>query len=62
MNAQLNYIVAQQRIAELQRASERARLAKDAGTGGRDARDSSLITRLSTQLARLTAWLVPTRP
>jgi hypothetical protein len=60
MNAQLNYIVAQQRIADLQRAAQRARLASDAGTGRRNSRDSNRITRLSARLARLTARLAPT--
>jgi hypothetical protein len=45
MNPQLNYIVAQQRIADLHRAAEHARLATDAGTGRRDSRYSSPIVR-----------------
>ena len=45
MNAHLNYIVAQQRIADLQRAAERARLATDARTGRRDSRDATAIVR-----------------
>jgi hypothetical protein len=45
MNPQLNYILAQQRIADLPRAAEHARLATDAGTGRRDSRDSSPIVR-----------------
>ena len=60
MNAHLNYIVAQQRIAYLHRAAERARLTRDAGTGRRDSRVWTPITRLSAQLARLTARLAPT--
>ena len=62
MNAHLNYILAQQRIADLQRAADHARLATDAGTRRRDSRDSSPITRLGAQLARLTARLAPTGP
>ena len=45
MNAQLNYILAQQRIADLRRDAEHARLATDAGTRRRDSRDSSPIVR-----------------
>jgi hypothetical protein len=45
MNAQLNYIVAQQRIDDLQRAAERARLARDASTRRRNSRDSNPIVR-----------------
>jgi hypothetical protein len=52
MNAHLTYIVAQQHMADVHRAAERARLARDAGTHP--------ITRRSAQLARLTAWLAPT--
>ena len=52
MNPHLNYIVAQQHIADLHRAAERARLARDAGTHP--------ITRRSAQLARLTGRLAPT--
>ena len=59
MNAHLNYIVAQQRIDDLHRAAERARLARDVGTGRRGSRVSTPITRLSAQLARLTARLAP---
>jgi hypothetical protein len=40
MNTRLNYILAQQHIAELQRAAERARLATDAGTRRYESRDS----------------------
>jgi hypothetical protein len=45
MNAQLNYILARQRIADLQRAADHARLATDAGTRRRDSRDSNPIVR-----------------
>jgi hypothetical protein len=45
MNAHLNYIVAQQRIADLRRAAEHARLAADAGTRRRDSRASNPIVR-----------------
>ncbi len=60
MNAELNCILAQERIGDLQRAAEQARLATDAGTRRRGSRDSNPITRLSAQLARLTARLAPT--
>lgn len=62
MNAHLNYIVAQQHIADLHRAAERARLARDAGTGRRDSRGWTPITWIGAQLARLTARLAPTGP
>jgi hypothetical protein len=45
MNAQLNYILAQQRIADLQRAADHARLATDVGTPRRDSRHSNPIVR-----------------
>ena len=43
MNAHLNHILAQQRIADLQRAADHARLATNAGNRRRDARDSNPI-------------------
>jgi hypothetical protein len=43
MNAHLNHILAQQRIAALQRAADHARLATDASTRRRDSRDSNPI-------------------
>jgi hypothetical protein len=48
MNPNLNYIRAQQRIADLQRAADHARPAMDAATrrpDSRDSRDSSPIVR-----------------
>ena len=45
MNPHLYDILAQQRIADLQRAAEHARLATDAGAGRRDSRDSSPVVR-----------------
>jgi hypothetical protein len=62
MNPHLNYSLAQQRIADLQRAADHARLATDAGTRRHDTRDSSPITRLGAQLARLTARPAPRGP
>jgi hypothetical protein len=45
MNSHLNYILAQQRIADLQRAAEHARLAAYAGTRRRGSRASNPIVR-----------------
>ena len=45
MNPHLNYILAQQHIANLQRAAEHARLAAEAGARRRDSRDTSPIVR-----------------
>jgi hypothetical protein len=45
MNPHLNSILAQQRIADLQRTAEHARLATDAVTQRRDWRDSNPIVR-----------------
>jgi hypothetical protein len=45
MNPRLNYLLAQQRIADLHRAAEHARLATDAGTRRRDSRYSNPIVR-----------------
>ena len=43
MNPHLNSILAQQRIAALQRAADHARLATNAGTRRRDSRDSNPV-------------------
>jgi hypothetical protein len=61
MNPQLNYIHAQEHIAELHRAAQRARLATEGATE-RDSRERNPITRLSVWLARLTARLAPSWP
>ena len=45
MNPHLHHILAQQRIADLQRAAEHARLVTEASTRRRDSRDSSPIVR-----------------
>jgi hypothetical protein len=45
MNAHLHYILAKQRIADLQRAADHARLATDASKRRRDSRDLSPIVR-----------------
>jgi hypothetical protein len=59
---QLHYILAQERIAELHRAAQRARLATEAATERRNSRDCNPITRLGARLARLTARLAPSWP
>src|SRR5437764_14407858 len=58
---QLQYIVAQDRIAELHRAAARAR-ATAAATERRNSREGNRITRLTARLARLTARLAPSWP
>jgi hypothetical protein len=59
---QLNYMVAQERIAELHRAAQRARLATEAATDRRNSRKCTSTTRVGARLARLTARLAPSRP
>jgi hypothetical protein len=56
---QLHYMLAQERIAELNRAARRARLATQPATERRNSRDCNPITRLVARLARLTARLAP---
>jgi hypothetical protein len=46
MNAQLNHMLARRRTAELQRAGERTRVARDVRMRGRKLRHRNLITRL----------------
>ena len=55
MNAQLNKIVAQQRIANLQRAAERTRLASEAGARRRTSPESNPVLRAGLQFAALGA-------
>jgi hypothetical protein len=62
MNHQINYMIAKQRNVELQRASARARLARDVLVGPHHPRGSKPITRLSLRLAGLTRRFAPTRP
>ena len=45
MNPHLNYLLAQQRFADLQRAADHARLATAAGARRRDSGDSSPVVR-----------------
>ena len=61
MNHQINYMIAQQRNVELQRAGARARLARDLLATRPRPRSSKPIRRLSVQLARLTGRPAPTR-
>jgi len=58
MYAQLNFILAQQRIADLHIKAARQRLASDIDNGERN---SSPIARVSARLARLSARLAPAR-
>jgi hypothetical protein len=51
MNAQLNYMIARHRSAELQRAGEQARLAREADAGRRKLPDPRSITCVSAQSA-----------
>jgi hypothetical protein len=65
MHAQLNYIIAQEHVADLQRAAERTRLASDARTGRRRSRDRGPIVRaLPTPTAHPSpeAWPAPSLP
>jgi hypothetical protein len=62
MNPQLNYIHAQEHIAELHRAAQRERLATETATDRRNSRESNPTTRLGARLARLTARLAPSWP
>ena len=49
--SQLHYIVAQERIADLHRAAQRARLATEAATERRDSGECNPITRLGARPA-----------
>jgi hypothetical protein len=59
MNGQLSQLHAQQHIADLHHAAERARRTTSAGVERRSSRGSHPITRLTAQLARLTTRLAP---
>ena len=58
MNAQLNHILARHRAAELQRAGEQARLAREVRMRGHKSRHRSLITRLRARPARVLGTLI----
>ncbi len=65
MNPHLNYILAQQRIADLQRAADHARLATAAGARRRDSGDSSPVVRalpMPTAHPSPEAWPAATLP
>ena len=51
MNAQLNYIMARQRSAELQHYGEQARLAREADAGRRKSPDPRPLTCMSARPA-----------
>jgi hypothetical protein len=57
MNAQLNYMIARHRSAELQRAGERTRIATDVPAMRRRLRDQNTITPPSAEPARGTTAL-----
>ncbi len=64
MNTQLNHLVARQRIADLQRPAEHARLATDAGTRRRGSRESNPVVcalPMPTAHPSPEAWPVPER-
>ena len=61
MNAPLTHLVAQQHIADLHSAAERARMATGAVAGRRNSHDSYPVSRVTAQLARLIARLAPAR-
>ena len=57
MNAQLNYMMARHRSAELRRAGERARIATEVPARRRRLRDQNTITRPSAEPGRGTTAL-----
>lgn len=60
MNPQLNYMLALQHIADLQRNADRARLASEVDARRRSSPDSNPITRLNARISRLTPRPAPT--
>lgn len=62
IGGQLQYIVAQERVAELHRDAEAARLATRAAAERPKSRGSNPIRGLTTQLGRLTARLAGSEP
>jgi hypothetical protein len=58
MNPQLNYILARGRTADLQRAGERTRVARDVRMSGRKLRHRNLSTRLRARHARVLGPLI----
>jgi hypothetical protein len=59
---QLHYVVTQERIAELHRGAQQARLSTKAATERRNPRKCNSTTHVGARLARLTARLAPSRP
>jgi hypothetical protein len=62
MNPQLNYMIVQQRSAELQRAGACPQPSRDVPAGLRRSRRSRRIARLTSRLACLTGRFAPTGP
>jgi hypothetical protein len=62
IGGQLQYIVAQERVAELHREAEAARLATRPAAERPKSRGSNPIRGLTTQLGRLTARLAGSEP
>jgi hypothetical protein len=60
MNPQLNYMLALQHIADLQRNADRARLVSKVDARRRGSTDSNAITRLNARISRLTQRPAPT--
>jgi hypothetical protein len=60
MNPQLNYMLALQHIADLQRNADHARLPSEVDARRRGSPDSNPITRLNARISRLTPRPVPT--
>jgi hypothetical protein len=54
MNSQLNYLLALQHIADLQRDADRSRLASEVVARRRGSPPSNPITRLNARISRLT--------
>lgn len=56
MNPELNYMLARQHIADLQRNADHTRLAREVDARRRGSPDSNPITRLNARISRLTPW------
>jgi hypothetical protein len=62
MHSQLNYMIVQQRSAELQSAGACARRVRDVRAGQRSPLRSRRIVRLTARLACFTGWFAPIGP
>jgi hypothetical protein len=60
MNPQLNYMLALQHIADLQRNVDRGRLSREVDARRRGSPDSNPVTRLNARISRLTPRPAPT--